>query len=102
MLIRKHCVSALITESRSFSPNIDTCCKQDASSEEASPASLCWLFVFGGVFFKKNTHPVNSALVMQFTAAYHCTPGCPIIVHFIDKAQKGAKISQVSRNTQAK
>lgn len=104
MLISKHCVSVLIADSRSFSLNIDTCCKQAASSKEASPACLCWFFAFGGFggFFKKRL----SLLILHWSWGLGCVLSlhsmdniCTIITHFMDKVQQGAEIFQVEENS---
>lgn len=44
-LINIQCMSALIAELRAFSLYTDTCCKQTASSREASPAYLCLIYI---------------------------------------------------------
>lgn len=66
MLISKHCLSVWIAESRSLSLNCDTCCKQAASSKEASPATYALV-----VCFKNKPLPVNSAQVSGFTGTYY-------------------------------
>lgn len=65
-LINIQCMSALIAELRAFSLYTDTCCKQTASSREASPAYLCLIYIYVYIYthtywlVRKRNYSINN------------------------------------------